>query len=70
MKLYRNYCISLDLEDDREIRALANLILFGITLAERKQGFYLPETTIGFGKELLNMLNLQIPTEGTNNENN
>ena len=67
MKIYRNYCVRLDLEGEEEIRRLAYLIQYGITLSEMKKGFYLTETTIAFGKELLQALNLG---KEENNENN
>ena len=71
MKLYKNYCIRIDLEAEIEIRSLANLITYGITLAGRNEGFYLPQTAIAFGKDLLDELHFQHPIkEGTNNENN
>ena len=68
MKIYRNYCVRLDLEGEEEIKRLAYLIQYGITLAERKKGF--TETTMAFGKELLQALNLGKEENNENNENN
>ena len=71
MKIYKNYRITIDLENVEEITRLSNLIINGLEFAKSPK-CYLSDATKAFGKQLLDVLKWYSEStneEGTNNEN-